>query len=145
MLEKADTENIIKVLIPKVEESIKALIDGTFKKKLPQIRDTLSSELWDKAVEQIGLVTGLPPAIIGQLQHFDDVVKGKSSELDQLMKTLQEFGDRLKGIDVHKTVVMSYAQLQTEKRKAGRAWFIVGILIGFLGGVVAALQMTGQI
>lgn len=145
IVDKLDAGKIAELLLPKVESAMKSLIDGTFEKKIPQLRTALLSELWDKSVAKLGEVAGLPAGIITQLQQFDDIVKGKSGDLDKLMKVIDDYKDKLKGIDVHKTVVMTYEQLQAEKRKAGRSWLVTGLLIGFLGGIVTALKLLGII
>lgn len=133
-------KNVVETLIPKVESTIKALIDGDFTTKLPQLKEALQHELWDKACEEIGKQMKIPAEIIHKLQIIDDVVKankdGVEKTLKDMIEKVESFKDRLKGIDLTKTVTMSYKELQNERVKSGLSWGLLTFILGFLAGIV---------
>lgn len=139
--EKDDiAKNVIDTLLPKVETTMKAIIDGDLATKLPQLRDAMKSELWDSAVAEIGRQLKIPAEIVRKLQSIDDVVKtnkdGVEKTLQEMIERVEAFKDRLKGIDLTKTVTMSYKELQNERVKSGLSWGIITFLLGFLAGIV---------
>ena len=133
----------IAVLKPKIEETIKAVIDGNLAEKLPSLKAAMQNEIWDKAVAEIGKQMNIPADVIKRLQQIDDIVRNNKDGIEKalagLMEKVEAFKDRLKGIDLTKTVTMSYAELQKEKAKASVYWAIASFALGVLSGIVTCI------
>ena len=130
----------IEMLLPKVQETVQAIVEGNLSEKLPTLKTAMQNELWDKAVEEIATRLNLPADVITKLQGLDDLVnankEGIAKTIEDLIAKVEGFKDRLKGIDLAKTVTMSYAELQKEKVKASVWWSIAFFFVGFCSGVM---------
>jgi len=145
--DKEQAESIIKMLLPKVQESITAMVEGKFSEKLPELKSAMQNELWDKAVEEIGKRMNLPADLIAKLQTIDDLVKSQESQiglsLEKLISDVEAFKDRLKGVDLNKTITMSYKELQTVRIKSALSWALISFALGFFAGIVSYGKFVG--
>jgi len=140
------TEAVINMLLPRVQQTINAVVDGKLKEELPLLRVAMQNELWDKAVAEIGKRLNLPVDTIEKLQQIDDLVKGNKDSIEafvtDMVTTVEGLKVRLKDVDLNKTVTMSYGELQKEKVKSGISWGAICFALGFAAGALALLLGT---
>ena len=147
--DKQISEEVLKLLLPKVQEAIKGSIEGDLAEKIPSLKNDLQNELWDKAVAEIGKRLNLPKELIEKLQQIDDIVKKEKELLDKALEELvakvDAFKDKLKGVDLYKTVTMTYDELQKIKVKSATSWGIVTFFLGFFSGIVSLVFWLGLV
>jgi len=135
--------------MPKIQETIKAVVNGNLEEKLPSLKEAMSNELWDKAVAEIGRAMKLPPELINKLQTLDDLVRQNelnvSSKLGEMITMVEAFRDRLKGVDLNATITMSYGDLQKAKVRNAIAWSSISFALGFFSGIVTLLSVLNII
>ena len=140
------SKEAINLLLPKVKNAIKDVVEDKVGGKIPDLKASIASELWDKAVAEIGKTMKLPPEIIAKLQTIDDLVTtNKASvegKIEEMIKRVSEFENRLKGVDLNETVTMSYRQLQDEKRQSAKSWGVICWIAGFLAGLVTFISFN---
>lgn len=143
------TKEVIALLLPKIQETVKAVVDGNLESKLPSLKEAMSNDLWDKAVAEIGRVMKLPPELINKLQTLDDLVRQNelnvSSKLGEMITMVEAFKDRLKGIDLNQTITMSYGDLQKVRTRSAMAWSAISFALGFFSGIVTLLRVLNVI
>lgn len=128
-------ELLIEDLMPKINNAIASAVDGALAQKLAVLKDTLSNDLWDKAVAMIGKQVGLPTEIIREMQNWDDLVKSNKDKFDGVINQLTEkvlnFQGLLEGVDRNRTITLNYDELQGKMAKASKWSLVVGYAIGF--------------
>ena len=134
MAEKIDESKIIALLLPKIQATISAAVDGKLATEIMSLKDAMSHELWDKTAAEIGKTMKLPESIIKQLTTIDDIVNANKELVDssilKMVSDIEAFKDRLKGVDLNATITMSYRELMKVRIKAGVSW---GTVLFFLG------------
>ena len=119
-------DKVIEMLLPKVQTTLTALVEGKLNEKIASLKESMANELWDKAVAEIGKRLNIPEDIIRSLQTIDDIVKSNKDMVDNTIATMiadvEAFKDRLKGVDLNETITMSYGDLQKVRRKAATSW-----------------------
>lgn len=136
-------EKVIEMLMPKVQTTLTALVEGKLNEKIASLKTAMADELWDKACAEIGKRLNIPEDIIRSLQTIDDIVKSNKDMVDNTIATMiadvEAFKDRLKGVDLNETITMSYGDLQKVRRKAATSWATIAFFLGFFIGVAGKL------
>ena len=139
-----DKEKLVKdavdLLKPEIGKTMKALLDTTLNEKLPVMKDGLGTELWDKACAEIGKQLKMPVETIKNLVAIETLVKEKGAATDKILSDLtskvDQFKEKLKFVDITQTVTMSYSALQNKLTKYSVIFTGVGVIIGYLFGLV---------
>jgi len=137
-------KKVIELLLPKVKKAIKDVLSDSIAEKIPSLKDTIENSLWDKTVAELGRQLSIPPEIVKKLQKIDDIVREVKSNsentINELSTRIEQFKERLKDVDLNKTVTMSYKELQDTIGKSSKNWGIVSFLLGFASGIVTVLK-----
>lgn len=151
-MSEVNAQQVIELLLPQVREFLKSFSEGKISEAIQKALPALESGLWDKAVAEIGSQMNLPAQLIANLQTVDDQLLALKSKVDatknevegvitQMISKVEDFKDRLKGVDLNQTVTMSYGKLKMEKIKCAAAWATITFFLGVLAGIV--LQVLG--
>jgi len=122
--------------ISAVKKSLNAEIDRNFTEKLPAVKTDLQTDM----ANEIGKQLKLPAEIIKNLQTIDADVKARGDKVNKditdLTAKVDVYKERMKFVDLTKTVTMSYDELQSKLTKYSIIFGLVGALTGFLFGLV---------
>jgi len=133
-------KDTVDLMLPKVEAFLKTFSEGKISDAIEGAIPALESGIWDKAVEHFGRLNSLPADLIARLTSIDDefsALKGKfDGEVGALTELVEGFKARLSGIDLNRTITMSYLELQKHKMRTGIVAAIVFAFLGYFLGQV---------
>lgn len=124
---------IIKILKPELEKTIQAYADGKLKENLDTIGEKFLAKAFDKAMAELGKKLNLAPDVVKKLQGVDEMVKEVVGNMDSIKKIANDVKEPTK------MLIMSYEQLQKEKRKSAVVWAIALFLIGLFSSNILPL------
>jgi len=137
-IEQQRINKVIESVIPKLEATIDNLVAGKYDLIKQQLTKELGSGLWDKAMVEIGKLTGLPQDVVTKLQQIDnivDTVKGDfSTQYSDLKEKYEGYLEKIKGVDLNETVTITYSKLLWLKIRTAIPWGIICYFLGYFMG-----------
>lgn len=120
-------KEITELLKPDIDKTIDSALNGKIKEELPKISESFLGKFFDNAMKKLGEKFKLSPDSIKKLQDIDDKVKN-------LIISFNQAKDLSKELEPFQQVLMSFPQIQKEKKKSASIWSaITGVLCLAIG------------
>jgi t-SNARE complex subunit (syntaxin) len=152
MAEDKISEDVMTVLLPRLKEFSKNLVGGELEAALQAALPAIETGMWDKMVAEIGQKLNLPQETVTRLQQIDDEIaamgssmqeiKNKSEELvGNLFDRLESVREKVAEINLDKIMLITYAELKEERKKAAESYGVICLIIGVLAGIFLGITV----
>ena len=134
LIESADEGKIAEFILDLADGKLDGKVDAKLAEKIGEVQDAIESNLEPKLLEKVLGQIGLPRDIVDKAKEMASVVndthKSVTEKIDGMASLVAEFQSRLEGIDLNKTVTMTYGEILHDKAKYAAYWAFASFLCG---------------
>ncbi len=126
-------KEILDILKPEIEKTIQTYANGKLQENLSTIGDKFLEKAFDKAMVELGKKLNLAPEAVKKLQGVDELVKKVVGNINSIKKIADDVKNPTE------MLILSFKNLQKEKRKSAIVWAIALFLIGLFSSNIVPI------